>query len=429
MTFLLKYRTEIIVALTALVWHILCFSAVVAANDGNTIEAVRADDGYFEIARNLIEGNGYSMATSSPYLPTSLRTPGYIYFIVATWTLTGSAVGTAIIQLLLACAIPILGMHLARYLTHSSRIGVVAGGILALDPTLALLSFQLYTETVFLILFFTWILVTFYYFERPRWITLLIGAILLGVATLVKASTQFLPLLVIAGIMWRFGREEWRRGVLHAGVYIAVVIAILTPWIVRNMYVFGEHGLSTQTPYVLYTNFAPAVRSVALGTDFKHELMTFSTWEERVGAAITFKNADLYADRALEVIRAHPLAAVYVAGKSLITFFTHDGVHALVARSGYTLQTFLPIVILARLFWIAVTIAACVGGIVYFLGRRSLIAVFCITLVAYFALTSIIAAFGTNPRYRLPIDPIIIAFAAVGASYLFERTRSFRHSL
>lgn len=421
-----RYRAEIIVALVALVWHILCFAAVVAANNGNIVEAVRADDGYYEIAQNVIAGNGYSMATTSPYTPNSLRTPGYIAFIVGVWTLTGSAVGVAVVQLLLACAIPVLGMYIVRYLTHSSRVGIAAGGVLALDPTLALLSFQLYTETIFLVLFLSWLVATFRYFKRPTWATLLSSAVLLGAMTLVKASTQFIPFVVAAFILWQFGKNEWQRGAAHAFVYLVIFGTILLPWIMRNMYVFGEPGLSTQTAYVLYTNFAPAVRTVALGSDFNHEIATFSTWEERVGSGITFRNAGLYTEKALEVIAAHPFASVYVVLKSLTTFFTHDGVAALVSRSGGAQSDFLPIIVIARVFWIAITLAAGIGGIVFLLRERSLVAVFCVTLVAYFALTSTIAAFGTNPRYRLPVDPIIIALASIGATYMLQHVRRFR---
>ncbi len=426
MTLLRRYRVEIILALVALLWHLLIFWAVVTANNNDIISAIRADDGYFEIAQNILLGNRYSMATSSPYVPNPLRTPGYIYFIVGTWVATGSAVGTALIQTLLACLIPILGMHIARSITKSSRAGIITGTILALDPTLALLSFQLYTETVFLVLFYAWILVMFRYIARPSMALLITGALLLGIATLVKASTQFIPFVVAIGIMWRFGRVEWRTGLMHGGIYIAIVGAILTPWIVRNSIVFGAPGLSTQTPYVLYTNFAPAVLTVARGSDFWHEVTTFSTRAERDGGVITFENSGPYVARAIEVIREHPFASFIVAGRSLVTFFTHDGVNTLVVRSGYSSNDFLPIVVLARLFWIALTVTASIGAFVYFLRQRSLLAVFCITLVAYFALTSIIAAFGTNPRYRLPVDPILIAFAVLGTSYVLERIRHFR---
>jgi hypothetical protein len=56
---------------------------------------------------------------------------------------------------------------------------------------------------------------------------------------------------------------------------------------------------------------------------------------------------------------------------------------------------------------------------VYFFTKRTPWALFTVTLVAYFALTSTIAGFGTNPRYRLPVDPIIISLAAIGITYSF----------
>jgi hypothetical protein len=429
MTFAQKYRTEIILGFSALAWHTLWFFVVVSAYGGNIVDAVRADDGYFEIAQNVIAGNGYSMATSSPYTPTSLRTPGYIGFIIGTWALTSSFVGTALIQLLLACALPILGLRIAQYLTRSRRIGIVTGLILALDPTLTLLSFQFYTETLFLVLFYAWLLVMFRYFDTPHWIPLVFGAVLLGLATLVKTSTQFIPLIVAGCILWRWGTHEWRRGILHASLYLVLVSALLTPWIIRNWSVFGVPGLSTQSAYVVYTNFAPAVLSVVKGNDLQSEINSFTTYDERAGGAITFRNADTYATRAFAVIHAYPAASLYVAVKSLSTFFTHDGIHALLARSGYSVADFLPIVIAARLFWIGITIAAAIGGLVYLIQERTVIALVCVTLVAYFALTSMIAAFGTNPRYRLPVDPVIIAFAGVGCSHLLSRMRNFRNTV
>ena len=71
-----------------------------------------------------------------------------------------------------------------------------------------------------------------------------------------------------------------------------------------------------------------------------------------------------------------------------------------------------------RLVWVTITIAAFVGAFVYLLTRRSQLAILIILLVAYLALTSTIAAFGTNPRYRLPVDPIIIALASISGTSL-----------
>jgi 4-amino-4-deoxy-L-arabinose transferase-like glycosyltransferase len=428
MTFIRAYRWEIIVVLLAFVAHAVCFLLVVHAYHDSVVSAVHGDDGYFEISTNILAGNGYSSATTTPYLPNALRTPGYIYFLVASFRATGSWTGVALLQMLLACALPLLGMRIAQRLARSNGIGIAAGILLALDPTLALLSFQFYTETFFLVLFFLWLLLTFRYLEAPRWSTLSASAVLLGVAILTKTSAQYIPLILVPFILWQSGRREWRRGIAHAGVYLFIIALILTPWVIRNTHTFGVPGLSAQTPFVFYTNFAPAVLTVARGSDFAEEVSTFSTVAERDSNAITLANGDIYIAKALEVVRAHPVAAVFVACKSLFTFFTNDGVYTLLARSGHAPYDFLWLLIAARLVWVAITLAACVGALVYLFRERSSLAILILLLVAYFALTSTIAAFGTNPRYRLPVDPILIALAGIGIASTVAYLRRFRAS-
>ncbi len=422
MTYLRTYRWEIALASLALLAHTILFLVVIDVKGGSVIDTVRADDGYFELAQNVLAGNGFSWSSAAPYAPNPLRTPGYIYPLAALLGTIGIA-GAAIVQLLLSALIPVLGMYIARHITNSHRIGIAAGIILALDPTLALLSFQFYTETLFLLLFLPWMLLTFRYLERRDMATLAQSAAFLGAAILVKTSVQYVPLLVVPFILWQFGRTEWRRGAAHAGLYLLIVGAILTPWIVRNVEVFGVPGLSAQTPFVLYTNLAPAVLSVARGSDFLQERQTFLTPAEYKGDAITLANGSAYTARALNVVLAYPLASAFVAGKSLFTFFTNDGVYTLLAMVGYAPRDFMAVLVVARLVWIAITVAAFAGALVYLLSQRSQLAILIILLVAYFALTSTIAAFGTNPRYRLPVDPIILALAALGGTYCIERVR------
>lgn len=407
------YRAELILFALALVVHLACFAVVIQANDGSMLNAVRGDDGYFELAGNVLAGNGFSWDSAAPYAPNPLRTPGYVYALAGLLGIAGVA-GAAVIQLLAGSAIPLLGMRIAQRIARSRAVGITTGAILALDPTLAILSFQFYTETMFLLLFLLWILSALRYLERPEWKTLIASAILLGCAILIKTSVQYVPLLFVPFMLWRWGGSEWRRGITHVALYLLIVGAILAPWVIRNVRVFGVPGLSAQTPFVLYTNLAPAVLTVAHGSDFDDELKVFLTEAEYKGDAITLINGDSYTARALEVVRAHPAATMFVAGKSLFTFFTNDGVYTLLARSGHTPADFFPLLVIARLIWVAITIAACAGACLLLFTERSSRSVLILLLVAYFALTSTIAAFGTNPRYRLPVDPIIIALAAIG---------------
>jgi MFS family permease len=426
LTVMRAYRWEIGLALLALCVHFACFFVVIHANNGNVVDTVRADDGYFELAQNILVGNGFSWSPAAPYAPNPLRTPGYVYALAGLIGMAGIA-GATLIQLIAASAIPIFGMYVARHITASSKIGYLAGVVLSLDPTLALLSFQFYTETLFLILFLAWLLFTLRYLERHDWTVLAASAVLLGGAILVKTSAQYIPLLFLPFIVWHFGKKEWRRGIAHASLYLLIIGAILAPWVVRNIHTFGVPGLSAQTPFVLYTNLAPAVRSVARGNDFLYERQTFMTPAEYHGDVITLANGDIYTARALHVVRVHPLATFFVAGKSLFTFFTNDGFYTLIARSGRAPLDFLPLLFAARLVWIAITITALIGAGIFLLTKRSPCTLLIILLVAYFALTSTIAAFGTNPRYRLPVDPIIIALAAVGGTYFLERIRHFQY--
>lgn len=422
MNFLSRYKTELALASLALVVHLAIFAFVIHANGGSTLTAVRGDDGFFELAENVLAGNGFSWSPSAPYAPNPLRTPGYSYVLAALIGAFGVA-GTALVQLLVASILPPLGMRIAERIANSRTIGIAAGVILALDPTLALLSFQFYTETFFLVLFFFWILISLTYLERKKLTSLILGAVLLGCAILVKTSAQYVPLLFVPFIVWQHGRSDWRRGAAHASVYLLIVGAILTPWIVRNTRMFGVPGLSAQTPFVLYTNLAPAVLSVAHDSAFADELKAFITEEEYRGNAITLTNGDTYTKRALEVVRAHPDATLFVASKSLFTFFTNDGVYTLLARGGYEPRDFLPTLVVTRLIWIAITLAAFVGAYLYLLAGRSSRTLFILLLVAYFALTSTVAAFGTNPRYRLPVDPIILALAGIGYASLIAWIR------
>lgn len=425
MTLLHTYRAEIALVALSLVVHTACFFLVVHAQGGSVLEAARADDGYFELAQNVLAGNGFSWSSNTPYEPNPLRTPGFVYVLAALIGIAG-VTGAAVIQLVLSSAIPVCGMYIARHISASSKIGYFAGIVLAIDPTLALLSFQFYTETLFLLLFLPWLLLTLRYMEKRDLMTLALSALLLGSAVLVKTSAQYIPLIFSPFILWYFGRYEWRRGALHVIVYLGIIGGILAPWVMRNAYTFGTIGLSAQTPFVLYTNLAPAVLSVANNTNFADELKTFLTPAEFKGDAINLANGDAYTKRAVEIVLAHPTATLFIATKSLFTFFTNDGFYTLLVRGGYTPADFLPLLIVARLVWIGITLSAFVGGLVYLFTRRSQLALLLILLLSYFALSSTIAAFGTNPRYRLPVDPIILAFAAMGTIYLFGYIQRFR---
>ncbi|MDP3958361.1 MAG: hypothetical protein Q8Q36_02775 [bacterium] len=140
---------------------------------------------------------------------------------------------------------------------------------------------------------------------------------------------------------------------------------------------------------------------------------------------------------------------------SVVTFFTHDGLLMVLQHAGVPLPT-LPrpaftllvhspgeflstvreftatsfvAVLIARLWWIAVTVLFAIGSII-FVRRRGLSAktAFAFMLILYFLVTTPLNGLGVNARFRMPVTPLILAFAA----YPFFRKREetvYRHPL
>lgn len=424
--FVQTYRWELGIALLTFATNVICFVVFVNLNDGDVLTTVRVDDGFYELAENVLAGNGFSWSAEAPYQPNSMRTPGYVWLLAGLIGLFG-VTGAAMVQLVASTAIPILGMCIARLITNSPKIGIVTGVILALDPTLTQLSFQFYTEIAFLLFFLSWLLITLHYFKRLTTTLLVTSALLLGGAILIKASVQYIPLILIPCIIWAHGRANWRRSLVHISLFVLIVGAILAPWFTRNLETFDTFGFSTQSTFVLYTNFAPAVISVAEKRDFLTVRDSFLTPAEYRGDAITFANQDSYKEKALEIITAHPTATIFIMGKSMFTFFTNDGFYTLLKRIGQDPSDYFVFLVIMRLIWIGITVAAFIGACIYFFTKRSPQTVLVITLVAYFALISTVAAFGTNPRYRLPVDPIILSLAVVGGTVIMTKlTKQWR---
>jgi 4-amino-4-deoxy-L-arabinose transferase-like glycosyltransferase len=429
------YRVEIIIALITLGINAACFFLFVHINNGDVLSTVRVDDGFYELAENVLAGNGFSWSTEAPYQPNSMRTPGYVFVLAGLIAVFG-VTGAAVVQLLLATAIPLLGMQIARLITNSRKISIITGVILALNPMLAQLSFQFYTETIFLLVFLSWLLVTLYYFKRLTITLLILSALLFGGAVLIKASVQYLPLILIPCLAWAHGWKHWRRSLVHISLFLLIVGTVVSPWIVRNLETFDAIGFSTQSTFVLYTNFAPAVITIAENHDFITFRNSFLTPEEFRGDAITFANQDDYKAKAIDIILEHPTATAHIMAKSVFTFFTSDGFYSLLTKVKQDPSDYFIFLVVTRLLWIGVTCAALVGAGIYLWTRFTPQTLFIITLVAYLALVSTVAAFGTNPRYRLPVDPIIISMAMVGAGALwtlftkkFPRAHTFLNTL
>ncbi len=71
-------------------------------------------DGYYEIANNLVAGHGFTRSAVEPFVPDSVRTPGYPLIIAVLLAAFGSYKALFILQVVVGSLTPLMALLLAQ---------------------------------------------------------------------------------------------------------------------------------------------------------------------------------------------------------------------------------------------------------------------------------------------------------------------------
>lgn len=437
--FFSKYKWEIVVFCIAIVLRIGLFGVNLTHNEGNLIQTIHGDDGYYELSQNILAGNGFSFDTTPPYRPNPLRPPVWPYVIAGTASVGGYGL-VLVLELLMSSLIPVFGLVLARRL-FGVLIGRWTGILMAIEPYSILLSFILYTETCFVFLFLLSLIHLMRFIDERNMMQGVLSGLTLGLAILVKPTVQFFPLLIPLFLL-----IAWRKGLtknLVARILIIGALAgiVMLPWVYRNKVEFGVWGISAQPAFNLYVYLVPTVLSIDNGTDFKTELNSFVYRDGFDINSITLANAHEYKDRAMEVLLEHKSALVKSTLITLITFLTHDGMLTVLQYSGITFENILKVpalslltqptellnvlghyatspavlILLVRILWIVVTVLMIWGIVALFrLKQMDTKKILALLIILYFTATTAINGLGVNARFRVPVLVFIFSFALYG---------------
>ncbi|MGD1001984.1 MAG: glycosyltransferase family 39 protein [Candidatus Brocadiia bacterium] len=207
-------------------------------------DTVSWDQSYWEYARNFSGGRGFWMP--NPYsdavnLPRvyAFRPPLFPFAWGCVFRLTHGAYAPIRIAFAFLGAATCAIAYLAGIeLTGKRIVAALAGILCAFYPPLVWHSVHLMTEPLFI--FFSagcmYAAFLFRHTGRLRWAAL--AGLAAGLAALSRSMLiGFLPLLAIW--MW-WARRRLGRGWSGAALFCAVALATLAPWIVRNAIVFRE---------------------------------------------------------------------------------------------------------------------------------------------------------------------------------------------
>ena len=426
------------------------FCIVFTRSNLNLLEAFSGFDGYYQISENLLSGNCFSRDITPPFLPDSVRTPLYPLFLAGFAVLFKSYWAALIVQLLLGSLIPVLGYRIAREITPQKWIAPIVAIALAIEPFSVHLSSTIRNETFFTVLFLSGVFFFLRYWRNEHWLTLAGSSLFFALATLVRPTTQYLPVLLVATIFC-LSRRYITRAIRHSLLVGAVFLLVLAPWMIRNTLVFQNSALSVQYASVPFGYLIPSVISFEKKIGFEEAKREFYAGEGNLKSFedINLTNATYYKNRAIAFLLSHPFGLMQSVGTTLLTFFTHDGNVEVLARIGIEpevrlerpafimlmespsqmlalLRTFLfsPMlfVVLGRLAWIVIFLCFCVGALASIrTPEQRGKGVFMLLLILYFALTTVAVGLSVNARFRYPVNALILTFAAYGAVSMIQK--------
>lgn len=200
---------------------------------------------YFYYAYNMRYHHTYSreirQSTDSKYKPSpdAVRSPGYP--LVLSLLIDGPP-GSKLIkkiqlfQMLVSTLTLILAFFFFRFYLPP-LFGGVAALLMAFSPHLIIFNSYILSETLFC---FTLVLIGFLicrYVRQPSvWFSILLGSIM-GIATLVRPSLQFFPLVMAIILLIHYGRKAGLK--LAFSILLGFILTV-SPWYIRNVVTLGK---------------------------------------------------------------------------------------------------------------------------------------------------------------------------------------------
>jgi hypothetical protein len=395
---------------------------------------------YLALAQGIVEQGGFGRAGEDGFRPETGRLPGYpawlALFRVAWDDPLAPVLGQSALDAFTCVLIALLAARL------DPRLGFAAGLFAAINPTMITSTGYVLTDSLFLFLFAGWLLATVDHMVRPTSQGAVLAGLLLGLATLTRAVTQFaVPLFALAVVAAALrGGARPARAIGHGALALALCLAVLAPVALRNLALFGHlTPLTTQGGGHALRFVAPAALKFAAGVPIDDARLRMA---ERLAAAyperatnpfVTSAEAAAVAREALFEIGVVGLgqawvtgAAINLAAPSLVqvpgfrsferpSFYATPGDNALVKAFNVVRSTESPRALVLLVGAAAVTAAIRLVQLVGLarVGRRLLSLPWLFLLgVALYVL--VVTGPVTGVKYRLPLEPLLTILFALG---------------
>ena len=341
---------------------------------------------YDELAHNLIAGNGY--VASSNWFGHELRAwraPLYPVFLAAIYTtIDDSHAAVRLVQAFLGAATVALIYLLTWRLEPAAA--AIAGWLAAFYEPLVASTNEVMTEVLFTALLVAGVAASLEARQRPGWLWPAAAGLLLGLTALTRPVGLLAVPAIIAVAAWEDLRAQraWRRWLPFAGVLTAGVVVTMLPWTARNASVLGAFiPVSTHGGFIVARSNADTPDWL-LPNGWRIDRQTFDDFPDEV------ERDRRWMSQGMGWIADHPVDWLRLAAERLLRF-------CYVFRPDYNAAFVVVIPFLLAGLWQ-------VGA---HPGFRHLSAVSALSITVF-----CLILYGST-RFRLPLEPFFLVFAAV----------------
>ncbi len=400
----------------------LVFRLLVVIYGADPVPAILSDSDYYHVvARNLATGDGFTYRNG----PSYFWPPGYPFFLAILYKAFAVSVKVALVGNAFAGAATVFVTFLIGRKIWGAQTALIGAAILAVLP-----SHIFWTPVLLSEIFFTSIFAAALLFalqstrdetRRIDWLSLVVFGVLLAAGTLVRG--QMLVLLPAASLLWwRFG-VSWRQLALMTALPLAVVVVAAGAWMIRNQRNFGETGvLSANAGYNLRIGHNPqAIGRFAFLPEF---------WPAGEEGNLTPERETAFnrdgTSRALHYAFTHPVHEVGLSFEKVYSVYRAD-VDSFVWIESFGLTPlpnnearFALIRSISASYYVLLAMALL--GAPLALGVRDPERLFLSIILVLWTLVHVL--FFGEPRFHVPLLPIMVLMAARVVVVLAERWRA-----
>lgn len=348
---------------------------------------------YLHLARGIVHGE--------PYRVTGMyakRLPGYPIFMAGVLATDGGhKIGILIWQGLISGALIYLAWRLGQRV--DPVVGILCAGLTAIDPLLIGFSASYLSETLFTAMFLLTLLIFIEFTERQKnaWLAGTL-AILFVIDIYIRAEIALCIFPLLTWYIFFTHNKNHLRRTLQSVVVLLMVVAGMMPWWVRNWELFHSNffRFSTLEGISLYESVYRGATGGPRQSDIK--------WPAYMKTLNESQRDNRWTAMSFNIIFHHPWRIIRLAfikiGRTWSPWLHARGFRNLWINAVLTL-------------WYLAEYILAILGLLHLRrsGPRILIGT---ALIPILYLTAMHAIFLGSVRYRVPLIPLIVFFAAIG---------------